>query len=183
MSDNSNCFFNRYKIRIYNNSIFNPLGGDTIVFEIANGDWEVLSNREFYSKIVKSICIKGDTNQFLKFLTKTLPLIRDFFPVIVVSEPNKFSFLEKMYDFVDGISFDIKLPLKHSYNKEDRVQFKNEGEYRTPLRYCESVVKYIGMYDKKKFTSICLDKNSLSDNLDTTKTFLSNNFKSKLVVV
>jgi len=190
MSDNSLCYFDRHDIKIVVGDDEMPTPKPVLKLKVSDGDWEVLSNQEFSSKIVKSnllgveaVFISGETHKFLKFFTTILPMFYRTIPTIICIEGCRALFLNRVKDYVSGICLDIKLPIKEEYTKEDRSFFRRTGEYRPPERYKDNILDIISEIVNKKYSILRIDGSLMSEeNLLITKKFLSDRFNLKIVV-
>ena len=189
MSDGSPCFFNRYEVFIDIGNPLLPTKEPVLSLQVADGDWEILTSKEFSNKIVKSsilgvklVFIDGETHKFLKFIVNMLPMFHKILPIVVYVESCKSLFLSRIVDYVDGVCLNIRLPLKETYSPEDRTLFKRSGEYRTPEKYKESILSMISNIDNKKYSILLIDKEimSLEDAIET-RDYLKR-YKSKVIL-
>ncbi len=190
MSDNSSCYFNRHKVEIVINSKNMPTKNPVLSLEVSDGDWEVLSNREFASKLIKAmvlgvkiVFIDGETHKFLKFFTIMLPVFHKILPTVICVDGCKALFLDRVFNYVEGVCLCIKLPVKEYYNKEDRSFFREIGEYRTPDKYKSSILDMISIIDKKNYSILRIERDFMDDKeIDETVSFLSSITNLKIVV-
>jgi hypothetical protein len=185
MSDNSPCYFNRHDIKIISNK--NLFSGDkTLVLTVSDGDWEILSNKEFVCKIIKShllgcdsVFIEGDTHKFLKFMINILPLFTNILPTTVCVDVCRGLFLDRIHESIFGVCFDVNMPLKHEYFRDDRSLFKEFGEYRTPEKYRETFLSTVDSVGADKYKIFRINDTIVkNDNLESTVSFMqSHGFK------
>jgi len=180
MSDNAYCYFNRHIVKIVENSPLLPSSDRVLVFYLAEDEWDTLSNGEFVAKVTKSllfdvkyIFIEGETHKHLKFLINMLSSCVSVLPIVVNLDGCRTLFLEKTLQYLDGCSLHIKLPLKERYSKEDRIFFKDFGEYRTAEKYKHSVLTSIDMVKSLPLSIIRVSTEMGEENILSTLKFLS----------
>lgn len=190
MSDNSSCYFNRHTARIVINSDNLPIREPVLTLDVSDGDWEVLSNREFACKLIKSmilgvklVFIDGETHKFLKFFSTMLPVFYTVIPTVICVDGCKALFLDRIFQYVDGVCLCIKLPVKDKYTKEDRSFFREVGEYRTPDKYKSNILDMISSIDSKKYSILRLERDFMDEpDIAETLSFLSTKTKLKIMV-
>jgi len=189
MSDNALCYLNRHNIKIIENNTLMPSKDRILVFYVSDDNWDILTNGEFISKITKSLLfnvkyvfVEGDTYKHLKFLTNMFSFCVSFLPIVVSLDGCRTLFLEKTVQNLDGCCLNIKLPLKEKYSKEDRVFFKQCGEYRTTEKYKNNVLKSISLIGNLPLSFIRLNTFFMGEEyLSITQEFLKK-YDLKIVI-
>lgn len=194
MSDNSSCYFGRHTSRIiqhHGDKDHPDYGKKVLILELSMDEWDVLSNGEFFSRLIKAKLLGaslvqiegGETHSYLRFLTYILPLIKHTIPVRLCVDACKTTFVDKISQHVDGVCLDIRLPLKKEYTKEDRDACKTSGEYRSPMQFRDDVVATAKLVDHKPFTMFRIHKNFMSEgDIKQTEEYLRD-FRSPITVV
>ena len=194
MSDTSSCYFGRHTSRImqYHGSNGHPDSGKKVlILELSMDEWDVLSNGEFFSRLIKASLLGasiaqiegGETHSYLRFLTFILPLIKHKIPVRLCVDACRTAFVDKISQHTDGMCLDIRLPLKEEYTREDRDACKTSGEYRSPMQFRDDVIATAKLVDHKPLTMFRVHREFMSKrDIEETRNYLRD-FRSPVIAV
>jgi hypothetical protein len=156
--DESHCFFDRHNVWL---DVESPFERKVLRLFLTSNEWEMLRRNEFLLKLTKSTLwgaglatVEGEeSHHHLRFLTRILPEIRLRLPVCLSVDGCRFLFIEKLIGLVDGLSVEIRLPLRESYSQTDRQYCKRVlGEYRNPNHYRDMILKTAELADRLPYT-------------------------------